>query len=494
MLRSYWIFTLCLFLGFNSFSLACLGVELDHKKSSQHTEIIIPLPDKTVEYGNSIDIMNSNTRVNHSYKILAYWPSGHLRVLYFKLYQPIDGSLSLIVGNTKVADFQVSFIRQPQSPLIVNQKSLKEAILIHPHVDGVVDDWYTLPQAKYANYVTNQKLLDKKGYPKKRKSQWLYDRPQALYQLYIMSGDTNWLEKANEQAAYYITQIDKNGHFKLSAKYDPKYSMPRGLLYNYLLTGNHEAKNALARIYKASLKWDPVYYYDRGFWTERNQAAALNTAVSYWELFNDSESLTRIDEIIDATVKMTFEPVNNWPLRGCPQHTYRSHEGNNDGSATCSPWMMALLSDALWRFYQLTGDKRAEALLDTFGDFVLNHGLFWGNEKVDNIVIPKYIVAIDNPRLEVLNQWSDPQHMCDVAAMIGKSAYVKMKRRKTDYLVTELFKVLTQQCAANYKKLNKQNKLEYWLVQPARRFAWTYSTTSDLPWLYKITLGKNVFD
>jgi len=62
--------------------------------------------------------------------------------------------------------------------------------------------------------------------------------------------------------------------------FDPKYLMPKGLLYRYLLTGDVEAKRTLKHIYWRSLDWDESYSLRRGFWTERNQAAALNVAVS----------------------------------------------------------------------------------------------------------------------------------------------------------------------------------------------------------------------
>ncbi len=88
---------------------------------------------------------------------------------------------------------------------------------------------------------------------------------------------------------------------------------------------------------------------------------------------------------------------------------------------------MALLGDALWRFYLLTEDKRAAALLDAFGDFIFNLGVFYGDKRVKNIIIPKYIVSIENAEQEELNQWTDPQHTCDVAGLLGKSVYIKDK-------------------------------------------------------------------
>ena len=130
-----------------------------------------------------------------------------------------------------------------------------QSILLHPY-KAVDSDWYTEPQKKYGHYFTNQALLTKKGYPARKAAQWLYDRPQAIYQLYLMSGEQEWLTKANELADFYINNIDDSGLFKLKKNFDPKYLMPKGLLYRYLLTGEVEAIYTLKRIYERSLDWD----------------------------------------------------------------------------------------------------------------------------------------------------------------------------------------------------------------------------------------------
>ena len=236
-------------------------------------------------------------------------------------------------------------------------KSLTQTLLLHEFLVGD-HRWYTGPQIQYANYVSDASALTKDGYPPERASQWLYDRPQALYQLYIMTGDTAWLYAANNAVNFYIKHINSDGYFDLKKRFDPKYLMPKGLQYAYMLTGNEQAKNALARMYKKSFEWNPNYSLKRGFWTERNQAAALNVALSYWEVTGENSALDRVHDIIDATYVMTFTPVNGWPIRNCPQHSYKAHEGEGADKPVCSPWMMALLGDNLWRFYRITGDEK----------------------------------------------------------------------------------------------------------------------------------------
>ena len=485
--------------------------------------LILPVPNHVIANSSLIHLTLNNIDLNAHVSILNNWPSPskdkYVRLLRLEIdhNRPLSGQLNLFWSNAKKG---IESNMAPQTNMIhlltVNHISstavnsdinnefslvypslnwLARSVLLHPEQEHTNSSWYIEPQKKYAYYLTNQALLTKQGYPASKASQWLYDRPQAIYQLYLMSGETDWLVKANELADFYIKNIDEDGMFMLKKSFDPKLLMPKGVLYRYLLSGDVEAKKTLKRIFERSLDWDERYSLARGFWTERNQAAALNVAVSYWELTNDEVALGRINDIIDATVTMTFNPSNDWSLIGCPQHSFKSHEGWGDKTPACSPWMMALLGDALWRFYQLTGDVRAASLIDAFGDFILNYGIYYGNARVNNIVIPKYIVSIKNPEQEELNQWTDPQHACDVAALLGKSAYIKQITKQDNFMVKTLFRALLEQCSGTYTKLKKAQKSKreenYWVLRPPRRFGWMYSTTSDLPWLKSLLLNAD---
>tara|TARA_R110002167_G_scaffold55780_2_gene158370 strand:+ start:38380 stop:39924 length:1545 start_codon:yes stop_codon:yes gene_type:complete len=473
--------------------------------------LILPVPMRTIHVDGMLSLYSGKASIAAKYTILNKWPAlkkaNYVRVLMLELpnKQSFSQGLTLRWHNNILSTEQkkaninsnlAEYADIRDAVLVAPEQSwLTQALLLHPVQTNLTVDWYLEPQKKYAHYVSNQTLLEKNGYPANKSSQWLYDRPQAIYQLFLMSGQKEWLTKANELADFYISNIDQEGVFVLKKRFDPKLLMPKGVLYRYLLTGDIAAKDTLKRMFVKSFDWDESYSLQRGFWTERNQAAALNVAVSYWELTNDPKALKRIHDIVDATVAMTFNPGNDWPLRGCPQHGFKSHEGWGDDSPACSPWMMALLGDALWRFYLLTGDDRAAALIDAFGDFILNYGLFYGDERVKNIVIPKYIVSMENPKQEELNQWTNPQHACDVAALLGKSAFIKQKNNRDNFLVKTLFNALVEQCQESYLRLkskqkNKQEK-SYWTIKPPRRFGWMYSTTSDLPWLKNMLSNVN---
>jgi len=484
--------------GNNTYALADGQVTFKTSIISKHSQLIFPVPRSLVPDDSNIELFEGDIPIDIKYKALTFWPtltkSKFVRLLLIDVKHVPGKDIFLTIkwGQERSNKHSQILKINDKAKLIYPSKNwLAESLLLHPQVNNLSAEWYIEPQVLYANYVTNKKLLFDKGYPPKKAAQWLFDRPQAIYQLFIMSGEIKWFNEANILVDYYINNIDEQGGFKLINKKDTKFLMPKGLLYKYLLSGDQKAKDSLKRIFDSSLKWEPSYSFGKGFWTERHQAAALNTAISYWESSNDPVALARINEIIDATVDMTFNPVNDWLLRGCPQHTFVSHEGVGDNSATCSPWMMALLSDALWRFYRLTDDVRAAALIDAFGDFILNHGLFWGDDRVKNIIIPKYIVSLENSRQEELNQWTDPQHTCDVAGLIGKSVFVKKVNKREDFLLTKLFSVFIDRCKSDYMRIkNMKQKPAYWVAQPPRRFGWTYSTTSDLPWLEDFLLVK----
>ncbi|MDX2367586.1 MAG: hypothetical protein QNK36_04160 [Colwellia sp.] len=464
--------------------------------------MLLPVPSHLISLNAEFSLVSEGKEVPAQYSIINAWPTNidehYIRLLSiginnvslpsntFVLNWSVPDGLNRTLKKIKRHNYNAQQVKSNSQLVYPSLNWLSQSLLIHPK-QNIALDWYVEPQKKYARYITDQLLLDKNGYAANKPSQWLYDRPQAIFQLYIMSGEQQWLTQGKRLSSFYQQHIDEEGLFTLKKRFDVKYLMPKGLLYDFLLSGSSQAKSALKKIYKASLAWDEHYSSRRGFWTERNQAAALNTAISYWEASNDEAALVRINNIIDATVEMTFNPQGDWSLRGCPQHSFKSHEGWGDNSPACSPWMMALLGDALWRFYQLTNDKRAAALIDAFGDFVFNYGLFYGDKRVKNIVIPKYIVSIENSEQEKLNQWSDPQHVCDVAGLLGKSVYIKNKSGSDSFLIQFLFSAFIEQCQQSYVRLKKeQNKNQnkpYWPLKPPRRFGWMYSTTSDLPWL-----------
>ncbi|GHE89475.1 hypothetical protein [Thalassotalea profundi] len=454
---------------------------------------VLPVPNNKIPLQSEIIITVNGIKLNNKATALTQWTNDNqatfIRLLQINVNKqndqnPKENITYKLQWLPAKKEINTQIIKNKSLPHLVYPSAqwLAESILLHPKITQLDTSWYTSPKTLYANFVTNDLLLKQNKYPPTRASQWLFDRPRSIFQLFILTGDTKWLKEGSKLVHFYLENLDETGKFKLKENFDLKYLMPNGLLYFYLLTGDNRIKPVLKAFFEQSLNWQATYKSNYQFWTERHQAAALNIAIAYWEISGSPQAKNRIDEIIDATVQMTFSPRNEWKIIGCPQHTYKSHEGKAGNSPVCSPWMMALLGDGLWRYYRLTHDKRSAALLNAFGDFMPNYGIHFADKKLKNKVLPLYLASMDNKLLEIKNQWIDDQHVCDIAGLIGKSLYIKKKVNEDVFLLNELFNVFIQQCKDINKKY-KHAKKGYLPIIPPRRFGWTYSTTSDLPWL-----------
>jgi hypothetical protein len=467
--------------------------EVQFSAPTEETVFLLPVPHKEIALASQLSLVSNGIKVECDIVVLNIWNSNSqqkfIRLLSIEISkhdkiepnQTVNFTLRWDSGKKNLPIKNKRFY-SPPSLIYPNKSWLTESILLHPHMSKVDTFWYTQPQSLYANFVTNESLLEQYKYPKTKYSQWLFDRPRAILQLFILTNDDKWLDEGIKVSQFYLKNLDSEGQFKLKKDFDLKYLMPNGLLYYYFLTGDSRIPNILKKLFERSLIWSPDYENDYKFWTERHQAAALNLAISYWEISGDKAAKNRIESIISATAKMVFFPKEEWAIKNCPQHTYISHEGKPGISPVCSPWMMALLADGLWRYYHLTHDKESAALLNAFGDFMINDGIYFTDKKFSDRVLPLYLSSMTNNFLEIKNPYTDGQHACDVASLIGKSLYIKTIREEDTFLLKELFSVFVQQCK-DINKRYKNNQKDYLPMMPPRRFGWTYSTTSDLPWL-----------
>jgi hypothetical protein len=469
---------------------------IEFSAPADESTLLLPVPNMQISSNSVLKITQQGKVLNASFSLLNTWntatPQKFIRLLSIKLSdisrieneEIVNYNLNWTTASKASTNLKLTTLAHKIQPYLVypEQSWLAESILLHPKINNLNTNWYTQPQSLYGNFLIDEVLLEKHGYPKSHQSQWLFDRARAIFQLFILTNDDMWLKEGIKISHFYMDNLDDSGRLLLSQNFDLKFLMPNGLLYYYFLTGDNKIKSFLQKLFELSLVWQPVYTSEYKFWTERHQAAALNIAIAYWEISASNKAKTRINEIINATVQMVFYPKKGWDLKGCPQHTYKSHEGKSGISPVCSPWMMALLGDSLWRYYRLTHDKKSAALLNAFGDFMPNYGIHFADERLKNMVLPIYLSSMDNKLLEIKNQWTDGQHSCDVAGLIGKSLYIKKQHNDDVFLLKELFNVFVQQCKDINKKY-KNSKNDYLPMLPPRRFGWTYSTTSDLPWI-----------
>ncbi len=200
------------------------------------------------------------------------------------------------------------------------------------------------------------------------KDVWLYDRGTALYRGYARRGDQTTLESAYRETAIYrarITGTDSSTRIGVpNAADDLKYHYTQNLAIHYLLTGDdrfrESAEDVATRAY--ALWTSPGYAGGSDFWTERNAGFAL-LAYVWARIVTDNEAAIleqRADAAVDAYLALQAQYPTTWSDTSarCFAHTAAAH-GESWGTWGCSPWMSAILADALDAYATEEGGARA---------------------------------------------------------------------------------------------------------------------------------------
>jgi len=211
---------------------------------------------------------------------------------------------------------------------------------------------------------------------------WLFDRPTCWYTQYVRTGDTRFFDAAFH-AAHFMrghTVMDgpDAGYFTLKGV-DVKYVYPRAMHVHYLLTGDeraHEAGRIMAHF--CLTHWDPVYRPERyvqpplgtdpeagrRFWSPRHQAYGLLGVLHGWELTGDRVYWDKIRDYVDALEHHQQHPPDGRPPDGSFRQNWALYDPNESLlEGATSPWMMAILVDALFHAWQATGDARIPPMI-----------------------------------------------------------------------------------------------------------------------------------
>jgi hypothetical protein len=321
---------------------------------------------------------------------------------------------------------------------------------------------------------------------------WLFDRTATLFGVYVRTGDVKWMRHAHRSAQFYMRHVTDKGVFDLKAQPDLKYSYGRSLLMDFIFTGDPELLAAIERVAAASLEWNPVYGARTNFWTERHQAYALLAALSAWQASGSPQHAARAREVARATFAMSSRPGRSWKPDGCPLHTMESHEGAGGEEPICSPWMSALLADAVWEYYIHSEDREALVFLAGLGHFVADYGLYPGDRKIKH-TMPWYLASSvktfsdDGP-------WGDVEHNCDVAGMVARAAWAEKQLGKDPGRLRKTAADLLGGCKWSFENWHRPNgpasgKAE-WRLAPPRKFNWWFGSTTDLAWLMKASATR----
>lgn len=217
---------------------------------------------------------------------------------------------------------------------------------------------------------------------------WLFDRGTALYRGYARRGDLSPLRSAYIETSIYRNRIKgtgaaaRNGIAEDAAD-DVKYNYSQNLALHYLLTGDDRFRESAENIAlgMAELWPDPGYAGGGDFWTERH--AGFGLLAYTWAMIVSDDQATHFrglaDEAVDAylQMQMSFPAEYADDDARCFAHTADAH-GEGGAYFGCSPWMSAILGDALAEYANESDAARAQRVRDALvklGRIIARNGI-----------------------------------------------------------------------------------------------------------------------
>ena len=325
---------------------------------------------------------------------------------------------------------------------------------------------------------------------------WQLDRASALWNVYVRTGDVKWLRHAHRATRFYADHIGPNGAFTLKTSYaDLKYSYGLPLLIDYALTGDSSLLPTMEAIAAFGSRYPETYRRELNFWTERHQAYALLAALTAWEATGEQRHAERAIAVAKATFRAAREPAGDWPADGCVLHTIRQHEGDPDDRPACSPWMSALLGEAVWRYNVFAEDPEALEFLANLGTFLVRYGvrdISDAHPRLKGLWAPWYLASRDVQYTDS-GPWADIEHQCDVAGLAARGAWAAQRLGRDAEPIIDLLERLVKGCRRNLESWHRTNDASKpaWRLQPPRKFNWWFGTTSDLSWIVNSLSGDH---
>ena len=484
-------------------------------RDGQIVQIIVPFPKGRVYHSSQLDLLDkSHNPLEAHYSAFLQWhtlDSKHHGIrsikIKFKITKPVLSSKQLKLGikprksenrvketydnklnieswkTYSANDFPVS-LPMPNIFVTFSKSWLSRLMLRGPQIEisgssTLFDDamqGYGLT-AVNANsekpYATEINLADNEP--------WLFDRSYTLLGLYVRTGKIEWLRHAHRSTMAYLENVE-DGYFLLAPNHpDIKYSYGQSLLANFVLTGHVKNLDAISSMATVAKEWNPTYSIDRTFFTERHQAYALSNALAVFEMTGQKEYAERVLHIVSTIVDSTRSQADpTWPSDTCSLHTLGAHEGNDDNTPICSPWMTAILGEVMWRVYWSSQNPKILNYFSDIADWLIQFGLY---DSPEHGLSPWYLASsVYQFKQEKEHGWV---HSCDVAGLLGRGVLAKMWLGKNHNLAKHKYNELENTCLRSLKEdfVVVDKKASYWKMLFPRKFNWVFGTAGDLPWL-----------
>lgn len=321
---------------------------------------------------------------------------------------------------------------------------------------------------------------------------WLFDRATTIYQLAFKTGEFKFLRAGHRAVQFYLNHINERGFFGLKQYDDMKYSYGESLVTNFILTGDSKIPNIITAMVPAWDSFNSDYNVTTNFWTERHAAFQLKGYTSAYELTGDLSFKEKAYSTFNNLLKMQNTPEPGVPLTGGLMHTSESH-GEGGDQFIASPWMSAILVDAVERFYIQFQEPEAIGFILKLADFFKQEGIAlyeWkGYHGKDSFYVPYYLAG-SNLTLQQRggDGGSDLEHGLDVSKIFSLAYYFSCLNDSCDasYLapISKLYKTATVYTLPYWMRTAapKIGKASYRLAPP-RKFNWWFNTTSNMDFL-----------
>ena len=346
---------------------------------TQRVNLAVPLAKGTLFDPDLVRVLKGTTELPAARRELALYPDGSIR------------SIQLQVSTTVTAGTVVT-VRLNEAPTTASITLVDVSTTLEP-ADGTLGPkvWALLPATwlaasgvvgpitteaavngtaldaydnvcDYQNHTVTQFLVQQSS-----RDVWLYDRGTTMYRGYARRGDLLTLESAYRETAIYRAGITGTGTSTRigvpTAADDLKYHYTQNLAIHYLMTGDDRFRESAEDVAdRVSTLWtSPGYAGGSDFWTERHAGFALLAYVWARIVTDDSAAILeqRADTAVTAYLAMqaTYPTGYTDQAARCFAHTAESAD-ESYGTFGCSPWLAALLAEALDTYATETGGTK----------------------------------------------------------------------------------------------------------------------------------------
>jgi hypothetical protein len=392
-------------------------------------------------------------------------------------------------------------IYEPKAYAIFEPKWYGDSVIktrllpINSHSDfSAYDTAFQLFGDTAINHV-DQRVIDGNLIPYRESyAAWLFDRAMAIYQLAFRTGKFKYIRAAHRASQFYLQHINDNGYFSLKSSEDMKYSYGESLVSNYILLGDDRIPPTITRMINAWNSFNTKYTLTSNFWTERHAAFQLLGYISAYELFGNEQYKEKAQSTFNILREMQLTPDQGLPITGALMHTAESH-GEGGSFIIASPWMSALLIDALERYYINFEEQEVKDFVFKMADFFKKENISlyeWnGWDGKANYFVPRYLVSLDN--LGDYGGDNDAEHTLDVSKIFALAYYFSCENSECNEEYRDINYKLDQ-TSTTYtlpkwiRPAAPESGLSSYRLAPPRKFNWWYRISANNDFLQKGSL------